>query len=232
MRLTDRLQDLDIEESGPLTWLLDQVQAEGVDPADGRAFATWLQTVIEELQDSRDEYKRLFQEKCDEHPDQLPREGTLYHPTQDAARALSMELEADPRVAMTHIELEPYNGWVVRVVAKPADLSDLANIADVVDGRDRGPRTGKAKPSAPALTRPERAGQGGSGAKGGEGSGGGSTAPVRGATAQVWAIADTFLNEKGRADRAAIIGLCVAAGINAATAGTQYSKWKKARGVA
>jgi hypothetical protein len=228
MRLTDRLQDLDIEESGPLTWLLDQVQAEGVDPADGRAFATWLQTVIEELRDSRDEYKRLFQEKCDEHPDQLPREGTLYHATQDEARALAYELEADPRVAMTRIELEPYNGWVVRVVAKPADLSDLAKIADVVDGRDRGPRTGKAKPVR-SLTSPDI---GGKARPAGEGTQGGGSAPVRGATAQVWAIADTFRNEKGHADRAAIIGLCVAAGINAATAGTQYSKWKKARGVA
>jgi hypothetical protein len=232
MRLTDTLQDLDIEESGPLACMLDQLQTEGVSTDDARAFATWVEATIQKLQDERDEYKQLYRDLRDEYPQSMPREGKLYHPTQDEARKVAQELEDDPRVAATRIQLEPYNGWVVQVLAKPADLSDLANIADVVDGRERPGRTGKAKPSVPALTRPERAGQGGTGAKGGDGTQGGGTAPVRGATAQVWAIADTFLNEKGRADRTAIIGLCTAAGINAATAGTQYSKWKKARGVA
>lgn len=55
--------------------------------------------------------------------------------------------------------------------------------------------------------------------------GGTPTAPVKGATARVWAIADTMPT----ADRKSIIEACVAEGINPSTAGTQYSKWKKAQ---
>jgi hypothetical protein len=56
------------------------------------------------------------------------------------------------------------------------------------------------------------------------------SAPKGGVTAQVWAIADHVYGD-GPLDRGAIIDACLAAGINKATAGTQYSKWKRARGI-
>lgn len=59
------------------------------------------------------------------------------------------------------------------------------------------------------------------------------TAPSKGATARVWAIADE-LNESSpltRADRAKVIDKCIEAGINKSTAATQWSKWAKAKGL-
>lgn len=56
-----------------------------------------------------------------------------------------------------------------------------------------------------------------------------------GATAKVWEIADVVLTEVGSEDikalRAAIMDACITDGINKATAGTQYSKWKKAKNI-
>lgn len=61
------------------------------------------------------------------------------------------------------------------------------------------------------------------------------SAPKGGTTARVWAIADAVAEEKGTGDikalRAAIIATCEAEGINKSTAGTQYSKWKRAKGL-
>lgn len=54
-------------------------------------------------------------------------------------------------------------------------------------------------------------------------------APTKGATRRVWEIADETCPHGAEIDRAAIIEACVAQGINASTAGTQFSKWKKAR---
>jgi hypothetical protein len=55
------------------------------------------------------------------------------------------------------------------------------------------------------------------------------TRPPEGTTtARVWSIADR-LAEQGTTGRREIIAACVEAGINVATAGTQYSKWKGAR---
>lgn len=59
-----------------------------------------------------------------------------------------------------------------------------------------------------------------------------SSAPSpKGATGRVWLIADRVHQENGggaidKVLRTKIIEACVAEGINAATAGTQYSKWK------
>lgn len=61
------------------------------------------------------------------------------------------------------------------------------------------------------------------------------SAPKGGTTARVWAIADAVVEEKGAGDikalRATIIATCEAEGINKSTAGTQYSKWKRAKGL-
>ena len=61
------------------------------------------------------------------------------------------------------------------------------------------------------------------------------SAPKGGTTARVWVIADAVAEEQGTGDikalRAAIIATCEAEGINKSTAGTQYSKWKRAKGL-
>lgn len=56
--------------------------------------------------------------------------------------------------------------------------------------------------------------------------------PSTGVTKRVWDIADkmTAGNYGSGRDRAEVIAACVAEGINPATAATQYSKWRKARG--
>lgn len=69
---------------------------------------------------------------------------------------------------------------------------------------------------------------GGSAGKGTNTPGGGS-APVRGATARVWAIADE-VGAQSRADRGKVIDACTAEGINPSTAATQWSKYAKSKG--
>lgn len=140
----------------------------------------------------------------------------FYHPTREAAQAVLTGLLDDPRVATGAVQLEPYNGWVVVLVPKPIDISDLGHLAEIQDGQRRAPPVDKVKP-APVAGNPGKS-RDGTGA-----------APVKGATALVWTIADRIVKELGRVDRSAIIAACVAEGINQATAGTQYSKWKKAR---
>lgn len=145
-----------------------------------------------------------------------------YHPTKLEAEAVAKELQADPRVSTAMVQLEPYNGWVVVLVPARHDLSDLAERAEIQDGKRRPPPVAKVRPR-PIADSP---GHGGKARPAGEGGQGGGSAPVRGATAKVWEIADGV----GKADRNAIIQACVAQGINQSTAATQYSKWKKARG--
>lgn len=145
-----------------------------------------------------------------------------YHPSKEAAGEVANELAQDPRVAKTAVQFEPYNGWVVVLIPALQDLSDLADRAEIQDGRRRPPPVAKVRPR-PIADMP---GHGGRGRPAGEGGQGGGSAPVRGATAKVWEIADGV----GKADRNAIIQACVAQGINPSTAATQYSKWKKARG--
>ncbi|MCK9513539.1 MAG: hypothetical protein M0R28_20255 [Pigmentiphaga sp.] len=147
---------------------------------------------------------------------------TYYRPTKAEAEAAAKELQADPRVSTAMVQFEPYNGWMVVLVPARYDLSDLADRAEIQDGKRRPAPVAKVRPR-PLADMP---GQGGRGRPAGEGGQGGGVAPVRGATAKVWQIADGV----GKADRNAIIQACVAAGINQSTAATQYSKWKKARG--
>lgn len=57
--------------------------------------------------------------------------------------------------------------------------------------------------------------------------------PMSGATARVHAIADKLREEgvvSSRADRAKVIQACIEAGINKATAGTQWAKYAKNQG--
>ena len=62
-------------------------------------------------------------------------------------------------------------------------------------------------------------------------------APARprtaGATGRVWVIADEVLQKRGgvidKETRTQIIAACEVAGINAATAATQFAKWKKSK---
>lgn len=138
-----------------------------------------------------------------------------YHPKKEDAQAVLNRLLEDPRVASGVVQMEPYNGWLAVVVPAYHDLSDLADVAEIQDGRKRPPPVDKVRPSRVSEAKPRAEG------------GGGGAAPVRGATAMVWTIADRITKELGRIDRAAIIAACVAEGINQATAGTQYSKWKK-----
>lgn len=67
----------------------------------------------------------------------------------------------------------------------------------------------------------------------------GSAPSPKGATGRVWAIADEQLQKHHRGViegvnlkdlRKVVIEACTAAGINEATAGTQWSKWKKFKG--
>ena len=55
----------------------------------------------------------------------------------------------------------------------------------------------------------------------------------KGATGQVWEIADEFFAKAAGSaiDRKGIIEACTARGINQATASTQFAKWKKSKGI-
>ena len=140
---------------------------------------------------------------------------TKYYKTKEPAQEAARQIQADDdRILWAKAEFEPYNGWVVVVAAKPRDLSDLAAIGyeiDIAGRRTRDPA--KARPTPLAGSALKTAGQG---------EVGGGQAPRGGITARVWAICD----EKS-GDRAAIMAACAAEGINPATAGTQYSRWKK-----
>lgn len=217
---------LDLEEAGPFTVLLDDLATNGVPEDMRRRFAAWLESTVGKLLDERNEWRDMYKDLRDQHPEQvMPDAKTFYHPDKAAADAVLQELLLDPRVATGAVQLEPHNGWMVVLVPKLADLSNLAGHAEIQDGRRNPVPIGKAK-AKPLATLSDSASKRASPA----GDGAGKAQPTKGATAQVWAIADTYANEKGRVDRAAIIGLCTAAGINPATAGTQYSKWKRERG--
>lgn len=222
-----QLQDLDLEEDGPFRAFLDVVSETGVAKEDARLFATWLETTVFGLLEKLHTVTSDFREYCDEHPAvQIPQAQSFYFSQKEAASGLLAELRLLPGVADGAVQLEPGNGWMVVLVPGPADLSHLSHLAEIQDGRKRLAPVGKAKPFG-AIPAPDKPVKGASPSSRGGGEG---TAPVKGATALVWAIADTYVNEKGRVDRTAIIGLCTAAGINVSTAGTQYAKWKKTRG--
>ena len=97
-------------------------------------------------------------------------------------------------------------------------------------------RQARAQANATAVTSEANASPGQHRTRGGGASSPTPTRPKGGITGQVWAIADTEraklapAEHGGKAERAAIIGACTAAGIDPSTAATQYSKWKRAGG--
>lgn len=152
-----------------------------------------------------------------------PTVGTpFYHKTEHAAREVAEVWATDPRIKRYQLSMEPYNGWVIGLTPAVHDLTDYASHAEIHDGRKRYIPADKKRP-APCIPTPS-AGKGSTPAGEPRTPGG---PPLKGATAMVWAIASDIAAKGG--DRKAIMEACVAAGINPATAGTQYSKWKKAQ---
>jgi hypothetical protein len=213
--------DFDIEESGCRTAFLDSFVADGIPAGERRRFAGWLEAQLERLIGAREQLKQDFSAYCDENPVPqtiLPEAATFYLPNREAAQARVELLRADPRIADTAIQLEPDNGWVVVLIPAPADLSDLVGVAEIQDGRKNPTPVGKRRAVSPkpAPDKPLKAQAAGEGQ---------AQAPSKGVTARVWEIAAGIPS----GDRAKIIAACVAEGINASTAATQYSKWKKAQ---
>lgn len=165
-------------------------------------------------------------------PAPLPEIGALaaqtgvpfYHKSQglaqmEAERVLAMYPD---RIAHVKTEFEPYNGWVVVLFSStPHDLDLLSANYEIRDGVKR-PKPDFKKGPIP-LEQPKKAGTQSTGVAKSDG------APIKGATARVWGIADASLAKLGRVDRATIIADCEAVGINPATAATQYSKWKRTK---
>lgn len=125
----------------------------------------------------------------------------------------------DARILTGDVQFEPYKGWVVMVlVPQGVDVSDFEEAGIEVQRHGAAPgstsRSSRSSSPSPSISSP-----------------GPSSAPTKGVTAKVWEIADSLGHIPGAALRTAIIEKCVAEGINAATAATQYSKWKKARGL-
>lgn len=231
MNLRLALFDFDPRENGRA--VLDHISENGVPPEEGRAFATWLeQQLFEKLGVALAELEELkhdYQQYVDDHPDQeaiVPQAADLYHKDKPTADRVALGWkEADKRIRGYDTQFEPYNGWVIRLYPAPCDLTAYEGKAEIADGRPRKAPQGKIKPvplghgpTSPASSA-------------GKGAGGASqAAPTKGATARVWEIADAYVAEKGPVNRSEIIDRCEKAGINNSTAGTQYSKWKKARG--
>lgn len=211
--------------------LLDRIAAEGIAPVDARAFATWLEGMFEAMGETATKLATLeqdYRDYVDAHPDQdsiVPKASDLYHPNKQVAEQLAQEwMEADKRIRTYRVQFESYNGWVIVLYPGLADLTAYANKAEIADGRAIPKPEGKQRPTSIGLAPtngPKPKAQGGSGQP--------SSAPTKGATAKVWEIADRVHAASGL-DRGKIIAACEAEGINTSTAGTQYSKWKKAKG--
>jgi hypothetical protein len=146
------------------------------------------------------------------------------------AQALADTVVSDVRVRAVKVELVPYNGWVAVVFPRLIDLDDLADLGlEVRDGIRRvDPDRVRPEPLPDAPRKARKAEGEPEGGESGERDVRASPAPVKGATALVWKIADDM--NATAADRAKVIAACEQAGVNPATAATQWSKWKKARG--
>lgn len=150
-----------------------------------------------------------------------------YHESKVSAEVAASIILEENRGVVEHVavEFEAYNGYVV--VAYPAVVScdHLYGQCEV-----RHPNTGHLLSPRPIKRLPVRSATPVASASSGGGSG---ATPSRGATARVWIIADE-LNATGgltRADRNRVIDACVTAGINKATAATQWAKWAKSKGI-
>lgn len=234
MDISLKLDEIPAFTSGEDPVQLYELIAAGVSPEDGRSLATWLEGRVEDLLDQLADRVRHIEDLSErllayESKATFPEAETFYHPNKPSAQALAYKLREDHRVKMAEPQYEPGNGYMVVVVPHLYDLSDLAHLAEIQDGTRR-PKPKGRKPwtaAAQPENRPVGARTGGSpGASPGEA----GKAPTKGATARVWEIADRVTAEKGGTiDRTAIIAACTAEGINPATAGTQYSKWKKTK---
>ena len=148
---------------------------------------------------------------------------TYYYRTKQEALAAGAKYEEYFDV---YSAMEPYNGHVIKLIPKSievlkfplADLLEECELDLTKFGLIR-------KPPADRVTVPRMEQQQKSRAP----AEGGKPSPS-GATGKVWLIADRVYGQSGL-DRKAIIDACIAEGINPATAGTQYSKWKKAKGL-
>lgn len=249
------LEDVDTKDYSSYKELLDEVAEKGVPVERGRAFSTWLEGVFEELDAARAEIKELStygpddpnltkdaepevyedrevydEDDCEDEG--CPQYGTphghgkpFYYVKKPDAEAAARELkDADPvRIRRAEVQFEPYNGWVIVLYPGNADLSKYAKVAEIDDGTGKRSRPEGVRTPYPKL--PDDAPRARA-----TGTVGSSQPSPKGATGKVWEIADAQVAATGGVSRPAIIAACVAAGINSATAGTQYSKWKKARG--
>lgn len=128
--------------------------------------------------------------------------------------------DGDRRILTGDVQFEPNKGFVVVLVTVAGvDTSDFAAAGWDIQPWKAERDTQPTPSGAPKAPRPPK-----------DPSDSAPSAPVKGATAKVWEIADGYVAEKGPINRSEIIARCKQAGINAATAATQYSKWKKARG--
>lgn len=159
--------------------------------------------------------------------EQQPTEKT-YYPNRPLARTAAnraQETYIDQGAYSATVEFEPDKGFVVVLYTEnniPAAWEEGFEVRTREDLARREPTPanwpmGQKKPSGSGVDKGSTSPQ----------------APSKGATARVWAIADD-LHEKGpitRADRHKVIQACVDAGINKATASTQWSKWAKSKGL-
>lgn len=149
---------------------------------------------------------------------------TYYHKTKADAMEAGSKYEEHFDV---YTAMEPYNGHVIKLVPKSIEvlkfpLYDLLEEVELDLTRFNLVRRRPAdRISPPPLERTKPKARGASSD--------GKPSPS-GATGKVWLIADRVHAEKGL-DRKAIMDACVAEGINPSTAGTQYAKWKKAKGL-
>lgn len=216
-------------DAGEFEALCAHIAENGVPAEFGRSFAKWLEAAGEAFAERRfeeDEEEREAQEEPEEFAREIVEDFPFFYEKKaEAEAALAISgLEADPRVLYTQVAMEPYNGWHIRVVAKSFPMEELWDRVAVYqpDGKrvSAWPNSKKAIPplAAPTVGKPD----------------GAVSAPSpKGATGKVWEIADGMHAETPlmASDRARVIAACQAVGINPATAATQWSKWKKARGV-
>lgn len=141
---------------------------------------------------------------------------TYYHGSKNAALLAGAAYESHWSIKA---ELVPDNGWVLVLKPKTLEvfnwpLAELLEHAELELGR-----LGKRPASHKVYTPPPKAE--------------GSTPRGSGATARVHAICDKIHAESplARKDRAKVMAACTEAGINPATAGTQWAKWCKAHGL-
>lgn len=153
---------------------------------------------------------------------------TYYHETKEAAEEAARIYE--PYFSV-RVALESYNGFVITLTPRSFEVFKfpLWDLLDKVELDLTGFNLVRIKPAdrnrpAPVAAK-ARASTAAPRADGEP-----ASAPVKGATAKVWTIADRITAEKGGTiDRGAIIAACEAEGINPATAATQFSKWKRSK---